>query len=285
MEIEKKVKNIDEKTGIETINGVTLLRGESLSNEISPCDAGLEKCLPSHSWGPGIRTYYLVHIVLSGKGKVKINGSEYAVTKNQAFLIRPDELIYYEADGKEPWHYAWFGIRGDKVPYLVERATLGKRVFSVAPELGYELTSLLRSSVNEVELAFRLTAFAYKFLGLAYSSSAPEQRKPDIVQTAVRFIENNYFRPFDITWLASELGVSRTHFSTLFTSVMGDSPYSYLVKYRVAKAQNLLITRGDLSVTEVAYSVGFSSIERFSEMFKKYSGHSPLFYRKKNKID
>jgi AraC-like DNA-binding protein len=106
-------------------------------------------------------------------------------------------------------------------------------------------------------------------------------RQLDAVSSAVNFMENNYFRPIDVSTIASEMGISRSHFTTLFTSAMGLSPYNYLLKLRIAKAEKLLIERPSLTVTEVAYSVGFSGVERFSEMFKKYTGFSPLVYRKK----
>lgn len=265
------------------VYGHTLLAARPLSSEVEVCDVGLMKCKPRHGWGAGVRNYYLFHLVSQGKGVFSVGGNEYRVSKDQAFLIRPDELISYAADERDPWHYVWLGFRGDKAAELVERATAGKHVFNVLPEYANELTNVLRSFSDEVELSYRLTAFAYKFLGGLYGSGSISRHKPDAVQTAVRFIENNYFRPFDVTELAAELGMSRTHFSTLFTQTMGVSPYNYMIKYRIAKAEGLLCERDDLSVTDIAYSVGFSSIERFSEMFKKYTSLSPLAYRKQNR--
>lgn len=268
----------------EEYNGSVMLTESSLSCEIEPCDIGLQGCAPLHSWGPGIRTYYLFHLVLSGKGVFTVNGSEYRVGKDQAFLVRPDETISYVADENEPWKYVWFGFRGERADALVERAVpKSKHVFDFRPEAAYELTNLLRTSADEWELSCLLIGFTYKFLGSVYRAESVNPYKPDVVQTAVKFIENNYFRSFDVTRLAAELGVSRTHFSTLFTDAMGMSPYNYMIKYRIAKAERLLVERNDLSVTEIAYSVGFSSIERFSEMFKKYMSLSPLAYRRVNR--
>ena len=286
MDLDERKNNIGEEyaPGIDVIKGhaIAILDGENLSRDFAPCDLGVEKCKPSHTWGPGIRTYYLFHLVVDGQGKFTVKGKEYSVYKNQAFLIRPEEVISYTADSENPWSYAWFGIQGERAKTLVERVAKGKVVFDIRPELIYELTGCVYSTYDDVELSYRLTAFIYKFLSAIYGGRKETHKRSDIVKTAVRFIENNYFYPFDVSWLANELGISRTHFSTLFSSAMGDSPYNYLTKYRIAKAEKLLIERDDLSVTEVAYSVGFSSIERFSEMFKKYTALSPLAYRKKN---
>ena len=148
-------------------------------------------------------------------------------------------------------------------------------------DLAYDLESILKTNTDTTETLFKLTSFLYRLLGDIYTSlSRSETAKPDIVKSAVRFIENNYFRPFDVTWLAEELGMSRSHFTTVFTAAMNCSPYNYLTRYRIGKAEKLLLDTHGFTVTEVAYAVGFSSIERFSEMFKKYTGVPPLAYRK-----
>ena len=64
--------------------------------------------------------------------------------------------------------------------------------------------------------------------------------------------------------------------------ITGETPYHYLTKLRITRAQTYLQSSA-LSVEEIAYSVGFSSLQRFSEMFKKECGVSPLQYRKTHK--
>ena len=101
----------------------------------------------------------------------------------------------------------------------------------------------------------------------------------DAVSRAMRYMEENYQKPVDIASLASQLGFSRAYFSTLFQKTTGETPYQYLTKIRLSRAQGYLQSP-TLSVEEIAYSVGFSSLQRFSEMFKKQYGLSPLQYRK-----
>lgn len=262
--------------------GFLFLDGKSLSRDIEICDAGFEECAPGHNYGPTVRNYYLFHLVLSGKGRFFSDGKAYEVGKNKAFFIRPDTLHQYCADKSDPWHYAWLGFKGAGAKALAERA-LGIKavVFDVDADLAYDLESILRTDTDSTETLFKLYSFLYRLLGGIYSSlSQSETAKPDIVKSAVRFIENNYFRPFDVTWLAGELGMSRSHFTTVFSAAMNCSPYNYLTRYRIGKAEKLLLDAHDFTVTEVAYAVGFSSIERFSEMFKKYTGKSPLAYRR-----
>lgn len=254
--------------------------GESVSEAIEVRDAGFEECAPGHAYGPAVRNYYLIHFVKSGKGVFSVGGNDYALEKNSAFLIRPGVVSYYRADSDDPWHYAWLGIRGSEAERLIN-ATLGDcDVFNVPAELIYELEAVVKTAVDVTDMAYALTGLCYKILGRMRSERAPKPKRPDIVKSATRFIEYNYFRPFDVTRLAEELGMSRAHFTTVFTAAMGVSPYNYLTRFRISKAESLIKSDAGLSVTEVAYSVGFSSIERFSEMFKKYAGISPLVYKK-----
>lgn len=254
--------------------------GESVSEAIEVCDAGSEECAPSHDYGPAVRNYCLMHFVKSGKGVFAVGGKEYRLEKNTAFLIRPGASAYYRADENNPWHYVWLGFRGAEAEKLVAAALGDDNVFEVPAELIYELELVIKTCTDMTDMAYALTGLVYKILGRIRSERTVKPKRPDIVKSATRFIEYNYFRPFDVTRLAGELGMSRAHFTTVFTAAMGVSPYNYLTRYRISKAESLLKSDGDLSITEVAYSVGFSSIERFSEMFKKYVGVSPLCYKK-----
>ena len=55
---------------------------------------GYETCKPGHSYGPALRSGYLIHYILSGRGYYRLNGKTYCLGEDDAFLIRPDELTY-----------------------------------------------------------------------------------------------------------------------------------------------------------------------------------------------
>lgn len=76
---------------------------------------GYETCAPSHHYGPVVRSGYLIHYILKGKGIYKTDGHIYQLSEGDAFLIRPNTLIYYEADKYDPWTYTWIGFQGIKM--------------------------------------------------------------------------------------------------------------------------------------------------------------------------
>jgi AraC-like DNA-binding protein len=92
-------------------------------------------------------------------------------------------------------------------------------------------------------------------------------------------IDRDYAQPLDVEALARHVHMSAGHLSRQFKAAFGESPYSYLMTRRIERAMNLL-RRGDLSVTEVCFAVGCSSLGTFTTRFTELVGISPGAYRK-----
>ena len=92
-------------------------------------------------------------------------------------------------------------------------------------------------------------------------------------------IDREYARPLDVEALARGVHMSAGHLSREFKVVFGESPYSYLMTRRIERAKALL-DRGDLSVTEVCFAVGCSSLGTFSTRFTELVGMPPSEYRR-----
>jgi AraC-like DNA-binding protein len=91
-------------------------------------------------------------------------------------------------------------------------------------------------------------------------------------------IDREYTQPLDVEALARDANMSARHLSRQFKIAYGESPYSYLMTRRIERAMALL-RRGDLSVTEVCFAVGCSSLGTFSTRFTELVGVSPSAYR------
>jgi len=92
-------------------------------------------------------------------------------------------------------------------------------------------------------------------------------------------IDREYARPLDVEALAREAHMSAGHFSRRFRLAYGESPYSYLMTRRIERAMALL-RRGDLSVTDVCFAVGCSSLGTFSTRFAELVGMPPSAYQR-----
>ncbi len=92
-------------------------------------------------------------------------------------------------------------------------------------------------------------------------------------------IDREYAQPLDVEALARDAYMSPGHFSRAFKAAYGESPYSYLMTRRIERAMALL-KRGDMSVTEVCFEVGCSSLGTFSTRFAELVGMPPSAYRR-----
>jgi AraC-like DNA-binding protein len=91
-------------------------------------------------------------------------------------------------------------------------------------------------------------------------------------------IDRDYAQPLDVAALARGVHMSAGHLSREFRRAYGESPYSYLMTRRIERAMALL-RRGDLTVTEVCFEVGCSSLGTFSSRFSELVGVPPSGYR------
>jgi len=90
-------------------------------------------------------------------------------------------------------------------------------------------------------------------------------------------MDREYAQPLDVEALARDAHMSPGHFSRRFRAAYGESPYSYLMTRRIERAMALL-RRGDMTVTEVCFAVGCSSLGTFSTRFTELVGMPPSVY-------
>src|SRR5437899_6414633 len=113
------------------------------------------------------------------------------------------------------------------------------------------------------------------------SRSATDQHLRDLARLRrVRDrIDRDYTQPLDVEALARGEHMSAGHLSREFKAAFGESPYSYLMTRRIERAMALL-RRGDLSVTDVCFEVGCSSLGTFSTRFTELVGMPPSTYKR-----
>jgi AraC-like DNA-binding protein len=110
------------------------------------------------------------------------------------------------------------------------------------------------------------------------SASAQHLRDLALLRRVRDRIDREYAQPLDVESLARGVNMSAGHLSREFRIAYGESPYSYLMTRRIERAMALL-RRGDLSVTEVCFAVGCSSLGTFSTRFTELVGVPPSTYR------
>ena len=110
-------------------------------------------------------------------------------------------------------------------------------------------------------------------------AGAPQLRDLARLRRVRDRIDREYAQPLDVEALARGAHMSAGHLSREFRRAYGESPYAYLMARRIERAMALL-RRGDLSVTEVCFAVGCSSLGTFSTRFTELVGCPPSVYRR-----
>lgn len=248
---------------------------------------GTQNCPPGHAYGPGVRDYYKIHYIHSGKGIFQAEGRTYALGRGQGFLICPGVLSYYRADMGDPWSYSWVAFNGMQVEYHLKRSRLSQSepIFFSDREDAIQACFLEMFRANEQgsNKELRMLGALYSFLAIILSADTPfadtESLREHRVRKALEYIEMTYALGITVEGLASELNLDRKYVSKLFKDAVGLSPKQYIVRYRMRKACELL-TNPRLAVSEVSTSVGYVDPLLFSRIFKNVVGVSPSEYRK-----
>lgn len=249
---------------------------------------GLSRTEPFHSFGPAIKPHYLIHFILSGKGRFSIGGKEYPLEQGYGFLIPPEELAFYQADEQDPWTYVWVGFSGTLAPDLVKSMglSLSSPIFrsEKEKELYQAVKDMMEHNTFGVANDLRRNGQLHLFLSLIAESVPIEEkgessRADNYVRRAVEFIQGNYCNPIKITDVADYVCINRSYLYTLFKDAMGMSPQQFLTTFRITKAAELL-QMTDLPVESIALSCGYSDPIVFTKSFKQMKEMSPSSYRK-----
>lgn len=105
----------------------------------------------------------------------------------------------------------------------------------------------------------------------------------ELLAISKEFIENNYEKELALSDVAGYVFLSESYFAHTFKDEFGVSPKKYLLNVRINAAKELL-SMTDQKINDIAKEVGFSSQQRFNDIFKKYEGMTPLHYRKTEKL-
>lgn len=254
--------------------------------------AGESQTKPGHRIGPKIVDYYLLHHVVTGKGIFQSGAVQTTLQAGDSFLIYPDELYQYEADTHDPWQYCWVAFNGEQVGLLLTEAGLTPESPVVATGADHKPAQYCRSIYDSFR--DRKDAAALESVGLLYlllaimQAAVPErqtvQLKPDshseaIVKRMIGYMSTQYAEPLTIEGMAEALGYNRAYLSRLFKQITGQSPVSYLMKLRIDHGRRLLKERPELTIEQIASSVGVPDALYFSKQFRKWQQQSPSTYR------
>jgi AraC-like DNA-binding protein len=238
--------------------------------------------------GPRDHPLVFFQLTLAGWGHFELYGRRPQRTPpgTAFFALIPSRHRYYLPEQSPGWTFAWVGIYH---PYIIRR--IAKQVALTGPVLRMSPSSpLVASTMRLVRGAFEKdfrdhfeVELALFELLLAYQRLAEELRDPEgdrerlLAWLRARVLARPR-RPTDVDAIAAERGMSRSHFSHYFRARTGLTPARFMNEVRVQEAARMLVTTR-APPKEIASEWGFTSVNHFGKVFRRFRHTSPAAYR------
>lgn len=229
--------------------------------------------------------FYEFEYVIEGDGQCEVNGKSLSFSKGAVLFVTP------------------FDVHGYKSDNLIKMLTIHFRIDNLSNDLINlaETKACIMKCTNEMEEAFRLLITEYEgskeddFKYLVYrnllerivilfmrsNKCSLKTNMPREIIYAVGYINTNFQKKIDLQNVAEIANYSPEHFSRQFKKYTGMGFNKYLTNVRLSHAKNMLLNK-DISITQVCYESGFSSLRSLDRAFKKKFNCSPKKYRNQN---
>ena len=252
-------------------------------------NVGYEMCQSGHRFGPSLRDNYIVHFVISGKGRYTVNDITHHLGVGDFFLIRPNELVDYEADVQDPWEYYWIGFSGTKVKEILHTNGIGAKDYigqvGAQKELQGKFAYFMESDFFDDAKKLANQALFYDIFSFFKIHNENMEMGVRISRTKkyseafLLYVGNNYYREdLTIEEIAKSMYLHPAYFSQVIKEELGLTALKYLNLYRMNKASQLLKTT-ELSVEQIASAVGYQNRHSFTRAFKNRFHSSPTRYK------
>lgn len=137
----------------------------------------------------------------------------------------------------------------------------------------------IMNSIKTVDEGLAYSKDFFKVLLDIYKKKTYPSRNSKYVKLVMDFISNHYHKDLSLEEIASEVGLSVSHLSSVFKAETGQNINSYLTGFRIEKAKQLLVQNADLK--HIYSMVGFNNYNYFFVIFKRHVGCTPNEYKRK----
>ncbi len=241
--------------------------------------------------------------VLDGQMDYNVNGEIIALHKGEGIFVNSRQMHFGFSDSKAECFFICIlldpamlcpslayeqdfvlpVVRNHNAPYIFldpnsdwQREILTE-IFEIDKCNGQKITPL-----RALSSFAKIWSLIYENIPSEDSAASSENGDLAAVRNMVGFIQKNYARKISLREIALSGAVGQSKCCKLFAKFFGQTPNTYLNRYRLGRSLDLL-RAGDKSVTEIALSVGFESASYFAEIFHKHFGITPREYRKRSR--
>ncbi len=234
-----------------------------------------------------------IELVLKGNATQVLNGESYEMSKGVLYMLNPTDFHSIKSDGAEVYNIMFsdelldenvlqkiLSIEKNILFQLDEREMLS--VQFLMSQMLYEFENSTEFSdlmiKNYMECLFMIIMRKCEF-------GQEENRKSenDSIRKALLYIHSRFRENPSLVQVAEVAGFNKNYFSGLFHQATGKTYKEYINALKLEHAKKLVLT-SNISITEVCYASGYSSLTNFLRVFKNNYGVSPASMRKTHKI-
>ena len=269
--------------------------------ELAIVFGGYEKCAPDYEIQRRTYPYYILEYSLKGQCTLKINATSHILTSGLVAGFAPGNPHHYTCDTQHekfkgghgsidthrPWEHFWLAFIGTRAGELFEQSTLAaKGAITGSPQTMQLMQSIIANGTKKTQNAQEICSSYLRILllSLAESQNAEQPAASAAVATyhnCRKYIDDNFSSIVSPAQAADACGINIRYMSRLFKRYATLTPQEYIMRLKLNKAANLLLT-STLPVYKIAQAVGFDDPYHFSRNFKKLHELSPATYRNRH---
>ena len=267
-------------------NNSSTVRGNVKLLNVTRCKYGDDWHSVHHT-----HNYTELFYVTGGKGQFLIRDQIHPVDRNDLVIINPNVPHTETGLDSNPLEYIVLGISGVE---LAGNGSFNGQFLILKDAENKELTACIHNVLREMELkhpGYEDVCQAYTEIlvirlmrNIAISAGGDLQGSSDNPQCATvkRYIELHFKESLTLDQLAAEAHMNKYYLAHVFKREYGVSPIHYMISLRIEESKYLL-SETDLTMSQIAQILGFSSPSYFSQAFRKTHGTSPMDYRRSPK--
>ncbi|ADL52220.1 AraC family transcriptional regulator [Clostridium cellulovorans] len=223
-----------------------------------------------------------------GSGMLKINNQTITINENQAMLLFPHTSHEYYSSSEE-WIVDWVALNGYAVEEILKNGGIQhSEVFSVSePELfilRMEKLLELAASYNTIK-SLESSKIIYSILMdiLAYTSTDKVDymiNQYSKLRPVLDYIDDNYDKIITLQDLSEVANVTPEYLCTVFKKTTGIRVFEYINNIRIKNSKEMILSKKNMPIKEIAKNSGFEDVSYFCSMFKKIEKLTPNEFRK-----
>lgn len=245
-------------------------------------EVGITKTLKKHTSSRKYLDSYLFFVVLEGNGSLDYGNKKFSLSKNDAIFIDCDRKYSHTSDN---WKIAWIHFNGNSMKNIYNEYLNrnGKICFNSDKRYIDIIVNILNlANSNNYSKDLGINAKLSELLLMIMSDSVYSNSTNRIynINYIKEYIDEKYASEISLNNLSNKFYINKYYLTRLFKDSFGITIINYLNQVRVTKSKELL-RYSDLSIEEIAVTIGFKDQNYFSRVFKKIDGISPREYKNK----